>query len=1043
MLYDVNNSTFVLGEGSYGSVWKALHKNSGTIVAVKIVPTNGEFASIKREIAILRECKSPYIVSYYGSYFKDSKLWLIMEYCAAGSVADIIRITKKPLTEVQAASILASSLKGLEYLHENKKIHRDIKAANILLDSKGNAKLADFGVSAQSLATISDPHETVIGTPFWMSPEVISKNKYGKKTDIWSLGITAIEMVEGEPPYSHIHPVRAMFVIQNNPPQGLTQPERWSSDLNRFVERCLTLNPKERPNAKDLVHEAFVKKSKGRGIISELVANSIDAIEKHRVNHSKKLKKKNIDDSFEEQECDVNTMIQHGTNEGNEEDSLEEDSVPGDTGTMIEHGTIIQNDTGTMIEHATIKEDPNARIKQHGIANKKGNDNWFQQEDTKSHQNKEEFFVFTNETGTMLEKKDPQEEEVVDSEADDNNSIIITNDTGTMVYHQDASDRIPAEFSNGERSPIALGRNASEQKTGHIPEFIQHPKKMNNKGVSGDVSNKENLLSGDQSGGRENTKQKKVAEDRSQPMSVSEEIPKEFEGMSPEMLENQVLRLERDMEVEVNMIRSRYIKRIETLQKVLKLLRNEREEHRPEIKSQSKLDSFRQETSTYKNGQQPSEKTPTTASASSVVNNRRLSDRALQQISINNNSQGENQNSKSRKNSSSQQQALNEKSAPNLSKVAIKTSAPNNITPEMMIAMHHPATRLSDNHFPPSRERESVDSKRLSNISSEINMKASSNKPPSSRIIGFSSKQNVPIAPSVRVDKNNQMCNPKPSFFNENSSIQPSDASPIRHQDQTRSNIRHSPAPHSITDNKESHIKGSSNIANQNTSAKIPSAKSPQLYSKISGDSPKADSQAQNISFKQSINSYQNLQNLIRTPAGILQEQNRKPNIQNSGPNNSIPASNIVANETKVPKINTSANPQNLRSGQFANNQPNNENIYSSKHNYNPYGYVSTEPSATEPRSSESGSRLVTEDRSPLRGTKMGSRKDLNAPIINGPSGIPQSGVFFMNYHNSKISTDRAQSRGSNNGSYLNQSNESSYLERSMAYNSQAAARKK
>lgn len=128
-----------IGQGSYGSVYKALHKQTKNIVAVKIVPTSGDISSLRREITILKECRSPYIVTYYGSYFKDNNLWLIMEYCAAGSVNDLMKIIKRTLSESEISALLHSTLKGLEYLHENKKIHRDIKAGNILLDSTGNA----------------------------------------------------------------------------------------------------------------------------------------------------------------------------------------------------------------------------------------------------------------------------------------------------------------------------------------------------------------------------------------------------------------------------------------------------------------------------------------------------------------------------------------------------------------------------------------------------------------------------------------------------------------------------------------------------------------------------------------------------------------------------------------------------------------------------------------------------------------------------------------------------------------------------------------
>ena len=272
----------LLGEGSYGSVYQALHKPSKEIVAIKIVPTTGELDHIKREIQILKECKSDYIVKYYGSYFHSNNLWLIMEYCAIGSILDLMQVTQKPLNEYQIGSILSMTLKGLEYLHKNKKIHRDIKAGNILLDHKGNIKLADFGVSAELLNTFA-VKDTVIGTPFWMSPEVISKSKYNKKTDVWSLGITAIEMAEGEPPYSNIHPIKAMFVIKNNPPQGLSEPNKWSNEFNDFVRKCLTLDPKKRPTAGDLLKHPFIEKmNKGKEFMAEFANEKLYVIERFR-----------------------------------------------------------------------------------------------------------------------------------------------------------------------------------------------------------------------------------------------------------------------------------------------------------------------------------------------------------------------------------------------------------------------------------------------------------------------------------------------------------------------------------------------------------------------------------------------------------------------------------------------------------------------------------------------------------------------------------------------------------------------------------------
>lgn len=151
-----------LGEGSYGSVYKALHKESGQVLAIKQVPVDTDLQEIIKEISIMQQCDSPYVVKYYGSYFKNTDLWIVMEYCGAGSVSDIMRLRKKTLSEDEIATILSDTLKGLEYLHLRRKIHRDIKAGNILLNSEGHAKLADFGVAGQLTDTMAK-RNTVIG----------------------------------------------------------------------------------------------------------------------------------------------------------------------------------------------------------------------------------------------------------------------------------------------------------------------------------------------------------------------------------------------------------------------------------------------------------------------------------------------------------------------------------------------------------------------------------------------------------------------------------------------------------------------------------------------------------------------------------------------------------------------------------------------------------------------------------------------------------------------------------------------------------------
>lgn len=258
-----------IGGGSFGKVYKGVDKRTGQSVAIKVIDVENaddEVDDIIQEISILSGLSSPYVTRYHGSFLKGSDLWIIMEYCSGGSCGDMLKPGLIP--EDYICIIVRELLLGLEYLHNDGKLHRDIKAANILLGANGQVKLADFGVSGQLTATMTKKN-TFVGTPFWMAPEVIKQSGYDHKADIWSLGITALELALGEPPYSDIHPMKVLFLIPKNPAPVLDG--NFSKDFKDFVHRCLQKEPQKRPSAKDLLRHPWVRRAKKTAYLTELI----------------------------------------------------------------------------------------------------------------------------------------------------------------------------------------------------------------------------------------------------------------------------------------------------------------------------------------------------------------------------------------------------------------------------------------------------------------------------------------------------------------------------------------------------------------------------------------------------------------------------------------------------------------------------------------------------------------------------------------------------------------------------------------------------
>uniref|UniRef100_A0A8C8JLD1 non-specific serine/threonine protein kinase n=1 Tax=Oncorhynchus tshawytscha TaxID=74940 RepID=A0A8C8JLD1_ONCTS len=281
-----------LGDGAFGKVYKAQNKLTGILAAAKVIDTKTEeeLEDYMVEIDILASCDHHNIVKLLDAFYYDSKLWILIEFCAGGAVDAVMLELERPLTEPQIRVVCKQTLQALLYLHDNKVIHRDLKAGNILLSLNGDVKLADFGVSAKNTKTLQR-RDSFIGTPYWMAPEVVmcetfKDRPYDYKADIWSLGVTLIEMAQIEPPNHEMNPMRVLLKIAKADPPTLMQPSRWSPEFSDFLRKCLDKNVDNRWNVAQLLQHPFLSTVTDsrplRELIAEAKAEVYEEIEEHK-----------------------------------------------------------------------------------------------------------------------------------------------------------------------------------------------------------------------------------------------------------------------------------------------------------------------------------------------------------------------------------------------------------------------------------------------------------------------------------------------------------------------------------------------------------------------------------------------------------------------------------------------------------------------------------------------------------------------------------------------------------------------------------------
>ena len=473
---DLFTLLYLIGTGGFGKVYKAMHNSTNQIYAIKIVDYTKDcstkknisfnYNSIQQETSVMRLVQNNnYILQYYGSYYsrKSNTVWLILEYCACGSAVDLMLSMDRTLSEIEVSTIMEMVLKGLIAIHKINLIHRDIKGSNILLSESGYAKLGDFGVGIQ--LTDEEFRTSKKGSPYWMSPQVVLNEKYDTKTDIWSLGITCVELVEGEPPNGEMKPGKVMEKIACSPPkvEEIIDPNEHTDEFIDFVRLCLEVDPSKRPDAAQLLKHPFITKlAQGREYLANLVNTHINEVENYRMEEEEKEKNEKNKSLSENEE---NNTENNNNNNLNDNNSMKNKSEE------VSMKYIENNNNMSLVifqkNKNSINSNKNSFSQDSKIINKSLPNNYLNSENDNhslnniSHtKNQSEIINEDKENGSMIVKNDEKENKDFSNFEGINGSMIykdndesINKENNSMIINEDTNNNNPQEKKIENKEP--------------------------------------------------------------------------------------------------------------------------------------------------------------------------------------------------------------------------------------------------------------------------------------------------------------------------------------------------------------------------------------------------------------------------------------------------------------------------------------------------------------------------------------------------------------------------------------------------------------